>query len=378
MMGVDLLGCIASLFIAGLAVLSGLWFRNQTKPTVALSTPITQSDLNYKFYLTPFLFGGAFLCMLVALADPYYSKEVSFNKASPLQEQGKPPPVEGIAIYLVLDQSGSMEGEVLNKGDNGKRYQTTKLKLLKGITEKFILGDDALNMQGRPNDLMGIVGFSRGAQVISPLTLDHKELVKRLKKFDIMRANDQDGTSIGYAIYKTANLILATRHFAEELIAEGKPAYTIQSYAIILVTDGVQENNPLDKGKKWRNIPIEEAAKYAADNKIRLYIINVEPEFASPKYALLRKHLEQDTALTGGQFFLAGDSRTLGEIYKEIEELEKSALPSSQLSYLQDSPVEKVQKRLQAAYFAPWLMAVAALLFLSALAVETLVFRRVP
>lgn len=375
-MGLDFPGSVAALAIAVLAVFSWLWFRKHSKPAIAFSTPITQEKLPLITYAPSLFYGGAFLFLLLALADPYVQKEIFRSPPAPLQ--GKPPPIEGIAIYLVLDQSGSMEGKVLNKDDSGRRYETSKLKLLKTITEKFIIGDGTAGMQGRGSDLIGLVGFSRGAQVLSPLTLDHQELINRLRKFDIMRVQDQDGTSIGYAIYKTANLIIAARHFAEDLIAEGKPAYTIQSYVIILVTDGVQETNPLDKGKKWRTIPIEEAAKYAAENNIRLYVINVEPGFAEPKYALLRKELERDTARTGGKFFLTGDTKTLGEIYNEIADLEKSALPTSEQGILQDSSQKKAQMRLQSYHFAPWLMALAAAFLLCAIIVDCLWLRRVP
>lgn len=377
-MGAHLLGSLIAVVIACLGIIAWSRKKKALAPSVAVSTP-QESPSRYvllRKFLPDALYAASCLCLLFALADPYIFTDQLLEKTPPSSE-GKPPPVEGIAIYLVLDQSGSMEGEVLNKDENGRRYQTTKLKLLKSITEKFVLGDKG-NMHGRPDDLIGLVGFSRGAQVISPLTLDHNELVKRLRNFDIMRVQNQDGTSIGYAIYKTTNLIVATRHFAEELIQEGKPAYTIQSYVIILVTDGVQETNPLDKGKKWRTMPIEDAAQYAADNGVRLYIINVEPDFSAPKYALLRKQLQHDTAVTGGKFFLAGGEQTLAEIYKEIEGLEKSALPAPQKSFL-DEGVDVPQKHTQRKYYlSHWLLVLSVIFLTLAVGTDSLWRRRVP
>jgi Ca-activated chloride channel family protein len=97
----------------------------------------------------------------------------------------------------------------------------TKLELLKNATKTFI--------QARPNDLIGMIAFSRTPQILSPLTLDHELLLNILGRFDIMRLSNQDGTGIGYAIYKTAHMIAAVRYFAQERSKENKPIYDIKS-----------------------------------------------------------------------------------------------------------------------------------------------------
>ena len=69
-----------------------------------------------------------------------------------------------------------------------------------------------------------MVTFARAAHVRVPLTLDHSLILKELSNLHVVTKSDEDGTSMGYAIFKTANLIVETRHFAENLIAKGKPA----------------------------------------------------------------------------------------------------------------------------------------------------------
>ena len=79
-------------------------------------------------------------------------------------------------------------------------------------------------------------------------------------------------------------MITATRRYAQDIAGAGEPAYTIQSAIMILVTDGVPEANPLDEGKRFRNMRIYEAAEYAKQQKIQLYIINIDPEFGKAEY----------------------------------------------------------------------------------------------
>lgn len=324
------------------------------------------------------LFWSAIGLLLAALADPYTkeSRRVKENRQHLAAPSSKPLPVEGLAVYLVLDHSGSMGEEVLTTGANGRRTRTPKLGLLKGITEKFIMGDESSGLEGRPEDMIGVVQFARSAQVLSPLTLDHQELIKKLNEIELVRQDEQQGTSIGYAIYKTANLITATRHFAEQLESEGKPAYSIKSAVIILVTDGLQDLNPLDKGKKWRLMSVEDASEYAAENGIRLYIINVDPKFNSSDYAASRREMERFAAKTGGRFFLADDRRGLAEIYQEIDTLEKSSLPFPEGG---NAIVDgRMEDRVTKTYYASWLIGISLALLLAATISRTLWLKRLP
>lgn len=306
------------------------------------------------------------LLFSLALADPRLFIPLKPGTAPPSAE----PPVEGIAIYLVLDQSGSMVEKVAASGAG--RRMISKIQLVKEVTAEFIQGDPKLGLPGRPNDLIGLIFFARGAHVEAPLTLEHAALLQQLSRFEHIKDPQQDGTAIGYAIYKAANLIAATRHYAQELIQKGEPAYTIKSSAIILLTDGLQEPSPLDKGKRLRNMDIPDAAAYVKSQKIHLYVINVEPKLATEEFAPYRHIMQRATESTGGKFYMLNGSNTLEEIYQQIDSLEKSAIP-----------VQEIDKSLRPDLYRrvplyPYLLAAALAAFFSAFMLETFWLRRVP
>ncbi len=261
----------------------------------------------------------AWLCLVLAFIDPHLLIERKAEK--PLT-----PPTEGVAIYLVLDQSGSMQEQVFAPTDTGMRL-LSKTELVKQVTRQFVEGDKRLGLPGHPSDMIGLIYFARGAQVLSPLTLDHAAVLQQLAKFNVIGDKDLDGTSIGYAIFKAASLMAATRHYAEELSSKGQPAYLIKSNVLILLTDGLQDPNPLDKGKRLRNMDVPEAAAYAKEQGVRLYIVNVEPKLGEEAFAPYRHIMQRAAELTGGKFYMVDSQSNLQHIYRDIDKLEKSALP---------------------------------------------------
>ena len=116
----------------------------------------------------------ALFFFLLAFIDPHILIPKPLNKNPPKE------PTEGIAIYLILDQSGSMEEKVEAQLPNGSTRLIPKIDMLKEVTKTFV--------EARPNDMIGFVGFARGAQVLVPLTLDHQAISNQLSKFDIQRA----------------------------------------------------------------------------------------------------------------------------------------------------------------------------------------------
>ncbi len=311
----------------------------------------------------------ALACLWIAFINPHF-----FLPKSPENLQNlSPEPVEGIAIYLILDQSGSMAERIDAVLPNGNHRHIPKIDLLKLVTTDFI--------KERPNDMIGIIGFSRGAQVLAPLTLDHRSLLEVLKNFSIQKAKDQEGTSIGYAIYKTANLISATRHYAMDLIEEGEPAYNLKSAIMILVTDGVQESNPLDKGNRLRSMNIPDAAEYAKQQNIRLYIINVEPQIATPEFAPHRRQMQEAAKLTGGDFYLVTGGVSLDQIYDQIDHLEKTSFSQQEelLKQLQQAVSKENLPRLyRQIYLYPYFIGAALILLLAAALLNATLMKRVP
>lgn len=309
---------------------------------------------------------------LLAFADPHFfiEKKISeFDEMPPYL-----PPTEGIAIYLLLDQSGSMAEVVPVYSSNGPRKRMTKIDLLRQVTKQFIDGDPALGLAGRPNDLIGLISFARGAEVMSPLTLDHKAILEQLSHFQAIGNRDQDGTAIGYAIYKAASLIAATRHYSQELVDKGEPSYTIKNSVIILITDGMQDPNPLDQGKRLRNIDIPDAAAYAKKQDIRLYIVNVEPKIATEEFAPNRRQMQRAAELTGGKLLIVNNTTNLEDIYQEIDRLEKSSLPIT-LQKLDKKDRPDTYRRLS---LYPFLIAFGLFSLFCGLMLESTLFRRVP
>lgn len=301
---------------------------------------------------------------LLAFIDPHLL--IDRQETSPSEFSH---PTQGLAIYLVLDQSGSMAEEVITGKGTMK-----KVDLLKLVTKQFIEGDAKTGLPGRPNDLIGLIAFARGARVLAPLTLDHAAVLSQLSSFAPIGDPDQDGTSIGYAIFKTASMIAATKHYAQELIEKGEPAYTIKNTVMILITDGMQDPNPLDKGKRLRNMDIPEAAAYAKEQGIRLYIVNVEPKLAMDEFEANRHIMQRAAELTGGKFFMVDYQTNLENIYRDIDSLEKSNLPENQIAMNKELRPD-LYRRLS---FYPYLVAFGLVCLFFSIVLDSTLLRRIP
>lgn len=378
---IDFTALLILFLFSGVMLLIWRWSQFFLPPHIKFSnvTGLKREKRNWKerYEKVPYyLMFSALVLFSLAFIDPhfYIRKEVEEREPPTIKQVSIP--TEGIAIYLVLDQSSSMGQEVKAFSPGGRRISLTKMDLLKQVTREFVKGNPSLGLSGRPNDLIGLISFARGAQILSPLTLDHEAILDQLNRLGYTEDREKDGTSIGYAIFKSVNLIAATRHYAEELSGEGKPAYEIKNAAMILVTDGFQAPSPLDKGKRLRNIDLVEAAEYAKQKNIHLYIINVEPRLALEEFSAHRKLMKLIAEVTGGKFYLVDSSLGLEKIYKDIDQLEKSVLPSD-TRYV-TPPKRQLPHLYHRISFYPFLIAIGiACLFLSVL-LEGTVMRRVP
>jgi Ca-activated chloride channel family protein len=204
---------------------------------------------------------------------------------------------EGIDIVLALDISGSMLAE---------DFQPNRIEAAKAVAQDFI--------DGRTNDRIGLVIFSGESFTQCPLTTDYpvlKNLLRQVKPGMI-----EDGTAIG--------LGLAT---AVSRLKDSKA----KSRVIILLTDGMNNRGEID--------PIT-AAQIAQTYGIRVYTIGVGTVGNAPypvptpfgtRYQMIpvdldEKMLSQIADMTDGKYFRATDNRTLKNIYKEIDKLEKSRI----------------------------------------------------
>lgn len=199
-------------------------------------------------------------------------------------------------IILAIDISGSMQAE-----DMGSGTTTTRLDVVKQLGHKFLAT--------RKSDRIGLIFFGSLAFVSSPLTLDQDSLHNFLEK-----------TQIGFAGQKTA--IGDAIGLAVKRLESGKdqPENT-ETRFIVLLSDGSNTSGEVD--------PIE-AAKIAAEHKIKIYTIGIGQTSNNPLdiltgLSLDEKQLKEIARLTDGQYFHAGNKQALSNIYNEINNLEPTS-----------------------------------------------------
>lgn len=360
---IDYLACalLISLLLAAYLI-KKLFFPYQPSPSLAFSDvqALNVPSKRLKFLWIPrFLYLCAFICLSLAFLDPHTSSSRKYPPARAAQTI----PKEGLAIYLILDHSGSMGDEVVSKGTWGHKRTLSKLDLLKETTEQFILS--------RPSDLIGVVAFARTPQVLAPLTLDQDVLLTQIQQLQTTQNPEENGSAIGYAIYKTAHLIAATRHFAQDLQRRGEQTYDIKNALMIVVTDGFQDPNRLDYGNRLRTIELDEAADYAKSQGIRLYIINLDPQFASAEFAPHRRQMKKLAEMTGGHLYLVSHSQDLQQIFETINHLEKETIPP----LLSETAIQITKRRFS---LYPYLIALGLTCLMGAIVLESTVLRTFP
>ncbi len=228
-----------------------------------------------------------FLFFVVALARP--------QKVSAEREYQ----TKGVDIVIALDLSGSMLAEDF-KPEN-------RITVAKQEAAKFV--------RGRENDRIGLVVFARKAFTQCPLTLDYEVLIQLLQ--DIQIGMIADGTAIGMGLATSVNRLRDSK---------------AKSKVIILLTDGANNAGNID--------PVT-AAELAKAFGIRVYTICIgrgglvpfpvnDPLFGK-RYVQAEVEIDEMVLkriadITGGLFFRARDSRSLGAIYEKINQLEKTEI----------------------------------------------------
>jgi Ca-activated chloride channel family protein len=279
------------LLLPVMAIWKGRWGR-----PVAVRMPSTDDAINVG--AKPRSKAGGFLATLgllsiaffiIALARPRHGKGSTDIESS------------GIDIVLTLDVSGSMEA--LDFKLEGK--PANRLEVVKNVVGKFA--------GQRPNDKLGMVAFAGRPYLVSPLTMDHEFLSKRLS--DVKMGQVEDGTAIGSAIASSVG------HLRDS---------NAKSRIIILLTDGVNNAGAVNP------LTAAEAAKALG---IKVYTIGAGTRGEAPvpvRDAFGRTHLQtmkveideemlkQVATATGGQSFRATDTDSLEKIYESINQLEKT------------------------------------------------------
>lgn len=247
----------------------------------------------------------------------------------------------GIDILLAIDVSGSMEA--MDFKINGK--ETNRMDIVKNVVSKFI--------NERPDDRIGLVAFAGRPYMVSPLTLDHDWLVRRLES--IRTGTIEDGTAIGSALASAVNQLRSTD-------AASKTA--------ILLTDGV--NNA------GRISPVM-AAEAAEALGVKIYTIGagshgtapvpVTDRYGNKRMAMAKVEIDEDTLtqvseMTGGRYYRAADTGSLEKIYNEINKLEKTT--------------RTVKQYRQYRELFPWAVAAGALTLFIQIFLGQTRFRRLP
>ena len=221
-------------------------------------------------------------CIIVALARPQVKNVKSKNKG------------QGIDIVLCMDVSGSMLAS---------DFQPTRLDVSKQMATEFV--------QQRPIDQIGLVIFSGESFTQFPLSTDHAALIEQIR--GIRSGMLIDGTVIGEGLAKSVERLTSSRS---------------KSKVIILLTDG-NEQPP-----ETRLVDPITALEIAKAKGVKVYTIGmgtvgkaVAASGGNERSGYLDETLlKKIAAETGGSYFRATDKENLRLVYRQIDQLEKSAI----------------------------------------------------
>lgn len=278
---------------------------------------------------------------------------------------------EGIAIQLVIDRSGSMLAE--DFGD--QRRPVSRLATVKEVVKEFVAGGDEL--QGRPDDLIGLITFATYADSLTPLTLDHDFLLDAVSVTEVSPSNEDRATALGDAIALGVERMSGLEQGRADIDRR------IKSRIMVVLTDG--ENNAGDID------PIT-AAKMAAAFDIKVYTIGAGTDAAMAPVpvrdpftgrlgrrmipvSIDERTLREIAAITGGQYFRATDRETLKEVYRQIDELERTRIEQRRYTDYRELAVEPIRL---AGITLPSLLSVVVVLLGLSLVLANTRFRTLP
>jgi len=324
------------LFLLLLLIPYVIWYvmyRKKSEPTLRMGDTFVfrYAPKSWKVMLMPLqmlLRTLAFVMIVLVLARPQ------------TQNSWKDQSVEGIDIMLAMDVSTSMLAEDL---------KPNRIEAAKQVAAEFI--------SGRPNDNIGLAIFAGEAFTQCPMTTDHASLLNLLQnvRTDIaQRGLIEDGTAIGMGLANAVSRLKDSK---------------AKSKVVILLTDG--SNNRGD-------ISPMTAAEIAKSLGIRVYTIGVGTNKVAPypmpvaggvQYVNIPVEIDNETLnsiaqATNGDFYRATNTRELHNIYREIDQLEKSKLN-----------VKKFSKKYDV--YQPFAV-VAIIALLLELLLRITVFRRIP
>lgn len=266
-----------------------IWQGRKMSPSMKVSTtiPFGKNLKSYKNYLihVPFALRVVALVMLILVL----MRPISTNN-------WKEENVEGIDIMLAMDVSTSMSALDITPD---------RMKVAKDVAAQFV--------SGRKSDNIGLTLFSGESFTQCPLTTDYGTVLRLIEKSGyeyVLNGTLRDGTAIGMGIANAVSRLKDSK---------------AKSKVIILLTDGSNNSG---------EITPEDAAEYAAKYGIRIYTIGfrTDAELVKTPYGLLdnsdfdEKTLRTIASTTGGEYFASSSRESLENIYREIDQLERTKL----------------------------------------------------
>jgi Ca-activated chloride channel family protein len=205
----------------------------------------------------------------------------------------------GLDIVIALDLSSSMEEQMARA--------KTRLEATKDAIKAFV--------GSRIDDRIGLVVFSDNAYVVSPLTFDHRYLVRYIDMVDNQILRGEGMTAIG------EGLALSNYLLARQAAVPGR-----RNKVIVVFTDG---ENTIGRD------PLGALAESDAAG-IRVHLVGVDLEEEITKKPQVQALLRA-VGRYGGRYFNAGTSRELDAASRAIDSIEKGVLVSQ--TYEHDAPV---------------------------------------
>ena len=313
-----------------------LWYflyRKNSEPTLCMSDTraYDYAPKSWKvriIHLPMVLRCLAFILLVCIMARPQTRN--SWDKRS----------VEGIDIMLAMDVSTSMLAEDLHPN---------RLEAAKAVAAEFI--------SDRQNDNIGLTIFAGEAFTQCPMTVDHASLLNLLQnvRTDIAaRGLIQDGTAIGMGLANAVSRLKNSK---------------AKSKVVILLTDGsnnMGDLSPLTSAQIAKSFGIRVYTIGVGTNKVASYPMPVAGgvQYVKIPVEIDTRTLSDIAATTDGKFYRATNDKELKQIYKEIDQLEKTKLD-----------VKKFSKRYEA--YQPFALALLIMLMLEWI-IRTWVLRRMP
>lgn len=222
---------------------------------------------------------GALAALIVAFARPQHVTHLKVDEHS------------GVDIMLCVDISASM----VERDFFWQSRPVDRLSMVKIVLDQFIAK--------RPQDRIGLVVFGSEAFLQSPLTIDHKVTRFLVDDLEIGQAGRFTalGDALGVAIKRMKDL----------------PA---ESKIVVLLTDGADTASQVSP---------RAMAAIAKEQGIKVYTIAMGSARSQRGFGNPQGHdvdiptLKGIAETSGGQFFLAENSKALLGIYDEIDRVEK-------------------------------------------------------